>query len=60
LSENEKIKSDKFLTLLSTHPDSKDRAKYIIANSKETKTKYVQVIKQETWEDLQKNLSDLN
>lgn len=47
---------DKYLSWISTHPESKERAKYIIEYSKEKKTKYEPVLSSSAWSGLQNAL----
>lgn len=49
-----------YFSWVSTHPDSKDRALYIIEYSKSKKVKYEPVIKTATWEKAKAGLSGLN
>ena len=44
--------STKYLTWISTHPDSKERAEYIVEYSKGKSTNYKPIISIETWEKL--------
>ena len=48
----------KYVTWMSTHPDSKDRAEYIIAYSKDKKTAYKPILASETWDKLKVALKD--
>ncbi|MEQ1744952.1 MAG: M48 family metallopeptidase [Saprospiraceae bacterium] len=48
----------KALTWVSTHPDSKDRAEYIIGYSKNKRCEYRPVLSEESWENLQKRLGE--
>lgn len=57
LSDNEN-EATKYLTWISTHPDSKDRAEYIIEYSKDKLTDYKPILTNETWEKLKEELKD--
>ena len=48
----------KYLTWISTHPDSKERAEYIIEYSKDKLTDYKPILNKETWEKLKEELKD--
>ena len=48
----------KYLTWISTHPDSKERAEYIIEYGKGKKTEYKPVLSIETWDKLKTTLKD--
>lgn len=48
----------KYLTWISTHPDSKDRAEYIIEYSKRKETEYKPILSNETWDKLKAALKD--
>ncbi|MFZ9576606.1 MAG: peptidase M48, partial [Bacteroidia bacterium] len=48
----------KYLTWISTHPDSKERAEYIIAYSKDKLTDYKPILSNEMWEKLKEELKD--
>lgn len=48
----------KYLTWISTHPDSKDRAEYIIEYSKGKKTDHKPILSQQTWDKLIYELND--
>ena len=48
----------KYLTWISTHPDSKERAEYIIEYSKDKKTKYEAVMTIDTWDKLKEKLQE--
>lgn len=54
-SEHEAIK---YLTWISTHPDSKDRAEYIIEYSKGKETEYKPILSNETWDKLKAALKN--
>ena len=47
-----------YLTWISTHPDSKKRAEYIIDHSKNNKIKNVPVLKDETWNKVKELLEN--
>ncbi len=53
--ENE---ATKYLTWISTHPDSKERAKYIIEYSKGKLTEHKPILSNETWDKLKAALKD--
>ena len=53
--ENE---ATKYLTWISTHPDSKERAEYIIEYSKDKKSIYTGVMTTETWDKLKEKLNE--
>jgi predicted Zn-dependent protease len=57
LSEKEH-ESTKYLTWISTHPDSKERAEYIIEYSKDKLTDYKPILNKETWQKLKEELKD--
>ncbi|WP_442794838.1 M48 family metallopeptidase [Pelobium manganitolerans] len=57
LSDNEHEET-KYLTWISTHPDSKERAKYIIEYSKGKLADYKTVISYETWNKLKATLKN--
>jgi predicted Zn-dependent protease len=48
----------KYLTWISTHPDSKERAEYIVEYSKDKLTDYKTILTIETWEKLKEELKD--
>lgn len=48
----------KYLTWISTHPDSKERAEYIIEYSKGKLTEYKPILTNETWKKLKDELKD--
>ena len=54
-TEHEAIK---YLTWISTHPDSKDRAEYIIEYSKGKEKEYKSILSNETWEKLKAALKN--
>ena len=51
LSESNQ-ETTKYLTWISSHPDSKDRAEYIIEYSKGKEKNYKQILTNETWNKL--------
>lgn len=51
LSDSEH-EASKYFTWISTHPDSKERAEYIIEYSKDKLTNYKSILSNETWEKL--------
>jgi predicted Zn-dependent protease len=51
LSEKEK-ESPKYLTWISSHPDSKERAEYIMDYRANNVTKYTKILTLETWKKL--------
>jgi beta-barrel assembly-enhancing protease len=51
-------KASKYLTWISTHPDSKERAEYIIEYSKGKLTDYKTILSPETWDKLKAALKD--
>lgn len=53
--ENE---ATKYLTWISTHPDSKNRAEYIVEYSKGKSTNYKPILSEETWKKLKEELKD--
>lgn len=53
----EESEISKSLTWISTHPDSKDRAEYIIGYSKNKRGKNRPVLSAKTWEDLKERLA---
>ena len=57
LSDTE-YEATKYLTWISTHPDSKDRAEYIIEYSKGKETEYKPILSNETWEKLKAALKN--
>lgn len=60
LSDNEN-EATSLLTWISTHPDSKERAEYIIESLKDRKGSYQEVIQKSTWAHLKSALRvDLN
>lgn len=56
---NKENETTKYLTWISTHPDSKERAEYIIEYSKDKKSKYTSVITIETWNKLKEKVEYL-
>ena len=57
LSDSEH-EATKYLTWISTHPDSKERAGYIIEYSKDKETEYKPILSNETWDKLKAALKD--
>lgn len=57
LSKNEET-STKYLTWISTHPNSKNRAEYIIENNKGKKTEYEKIINIASWNELKESLKE--
>jgi predicted Zn-dependent protease len=55
LSEKEN-EATQYLTWINTHPDSKDRAEYIVTYSKDKQLKYTSVITTAAWDKLKDNL----
>jgi len=55
---NKENETSKYLTWISTHPDSKERAEYIIAYSKDKETKFTGVLTAATWEKLKGTLAE--
>lgn len=55
---DEDREATKYLTWLSTHPDSRERAKYIIEYSNDKKTNSEAVLKKETWDNLREKLQE--
>ena len=53
--ENE---ATKYLTWISTHPEPKDRAEYIIEYCKNKLTDYNPILNEETWEKLKEEMKD--
>ncbi|MBP9689255.1 MAG: M48 family metallopeptidase [Bacteroidia bacterium] len=49
VKENE---TTKYLTWISTHPESKERAEYIIEKIKDNKVKFEKILTTQTWEKL--------
>lgn len=58
LSETEH-ESTKYLTWISTHPDSKERAEYIIEYSKAKGTEFKPILTNETWGKLKITLKGM-
>lgn len=54
--ENE---TSKYLTWISTHPESKERAEYIIEYSKDKKAKYESILCNDTWDKMKKEIREL-
>jgi len=50
--------STKYLSWFNTHPESKERAEYIIAYSKDKLTDYKPILSNETWERLMEELKE--
>lgn len=50
--------STKYLTWISTHPESKDRANYIIEYSKQKTTDFNTILSNTTWDKLKQELND--
>lgn len=57
LSDSEHA-ATKYLTWISTHPDSKERAEYIIEYSKDKENEYKPILSNETWDKLKAALKD--
>lgn len=57
LSENED-ENIKYLTWISTHPDSKSRAEYIIEYNKDNEKNYKSILSKNNWDKLQKSLKE--
>ena len=55
LSEKEN-ETTQYLTWINTHPDSKDRAEYIVTYSKDKQSKYTSVITTAAWDKLKDKL----
>lgn len=55
---DKKHKETKYSIWISTHPDSKERAKYIIEYSKNDLTDYKPILTIQTWDKLKKELKD--
>lgn len=55
IKENE---STKYLTWISTHPDSKERAEYIIEHSKDKHIKYEAILTNDNWDKLKEILKE--
>ncbi len=58
LSENEN-EVTQYLTWVSTHPDSKERAEYIIEYSKDKTADYQQILANKTWLNLKEELKEI-
>lgn len=56
LSEKENV-ATKYLTWISTHPESKERAKYVIEYSNDRLTDYKSILSTESWEKLKEELN---
>jgi predicted Zn-dependent protease len=50
--------ASKYLTWISTHPDSKERAEYIIEYSQVKLTDYKPILSHETWDKLKEELKN--
>jgi len=48
----------KYLSWLRTHPDSKERAEYIIEYSRYKKLTFESILSKETWDKLKNKLKD--
>lgn len=57
-SESEEIPELKYLTWISTHPDSKERAEYIVEYSEDKTKKSVEILNIATWNELKEKLGD--
>ena len=55
---DEESESMKYLSWISTHPDSKERAEYIIEYCRDKNIKSHPVITQETWDKLKESLQE--
>jgi beta-barrel assembly-enhancing protease len=55
---DEEHEAAKYLTWISTHPDSKERAEYIIEYNKDKLTAYKPILSNETWGNLKEELKD--
>lgn len=55
---NKEHESTKYLTWISTHPDSKERAEYITEYSKGELADYNSILSKETWDKLKVELKD--
>jgi predicted Zn-dependent protease len=53
--ENE---ATKYLTWISTHPESKERAEYIIEYSRDKKVKYEAILTNDTWDKIKEKLNE--
>lgn len=56
----EQKSNPKFLRWVSTHPESKDRALYILEHSKDEETTYEPVVTEKTWAQLKEVLKEEN
>jgi len=54
----EEHEATKYLTWISTHPDSKERAEYIIEHSKGKSADYKPILSKQSWNNLQTELAD--
>ena len=52
--------NSEFETWFSTHPDSKERSKSVFKKINKSKTDYIQIINNSTWEKLKEQLSNLD
>lgn len=50
--------NSKYLTWISTHPDSKERAEYILSYSKDKMSAFKPVLANDTWQQLKESLKD--
>lgn len=57
-SESEEIPELKYLTWINTHPDSKERAEYIVEYSENKTKKSVPILSITTWNKLKEKLAD--
>lgn len=48
----------KYLTWISTHPDSKERAEYIMEHSRDKTVNYTPILAEETWSTLKEDLEN--
>ncbi|MBP6303125.1 MAG: M48 family metallopeptidase [Bacteroidia bacterium] len=48
----DKTSVEKSVNWINTHPDSEERSKYILDKAKNSKIKYMQVLKNDTWDEL--------
>ncbi len=54
----EENEATEYLTWISTHPDSKERAEYIVEYSKNKTTDFEQILSDQTWQKLKEALKD--
>lgn len=59
LSEKED-ENIQYLTWISTHPDSKSRAEYIIEYNKDNEKSYKSILSKKNWDRLQKSLKEIS